>query len=119
MPRLIIRNSQVFDGTSAQTTTADVLIEDAHFTANVTSLIGDDPSHEATRMLISQNADLFEISGQRSAYQAAELGLIAEGSWADVLSVDGNPLEGLSVLAAGETSSKVIIKNGEVVENAL
>jgi imidazolonepropionase-like amidohydrolase len=82
--------------------------------------LGDHYSNlESLKMLTSGNADLFEMSGQRNPYGAAKLGVIAEGSWADVLLVDGNPLEDLSVLADPENNLKVIIKNGEVFKNTL
>ncbi|QXU52503.1 hypothetical protein NXT08_20585 [Rhodococcus pyridinivorans] len=45
--------------------------------------------------------------------------MIAEGAWADVLLVDGNPLEDLSLLADPAKHLSVIVKNGNVVKNLL
>ncbi|MGF7124382.1 amidohydrolase family protein [Rhodococcus sp. TAF43] len=74
---------------------------------------------EALRMLTSGNAQLFRLAGERDPYRDAPFGVVAEGAWADVLLVDGNPLEDLSVLADPEKYLSVIVKDGQVVKNSL
>ncbi|MFM1725368.1 amidohydrolase family protein [Rhodococcus sp. PAM 2766] len=82
--------------------------------------LGDHYSNlEALRMLTSGNAELFRMAGERDPYQQAEFGTIEKGAWADVLLVDGNPLEDLGLLADPAKNLSVIVKNGQVVKNIL
>ncbi len=74
---------------------------------------------EALRMLTSGNAELFRLAGERDPYRDAPFGVVAQGAWADVLLVDGNPLEDLSVLADPDKHLSVIVKDGQVVKNSL
>ncbi|WP_430332805.1 amidohydrolase family protein [Rhodococcus sp. ACT016] len=74
---------------------------------------------EALRMLTSGNAELFRLAGERDPYRDAPFGVVAQGAWADLLLVEGNPLDDLSVLADPEKYLSVIVKNGEVVKNSL
>lgn len=48
-----------------------------------------------------------------------ELGQVAAGHLADLLLVDGNPLEDIGVLTQPQQHLKLIIKGGQVVRNAL
>ncbi|CRK49244.1 Amidohydrolase [Rhodococcus sp. RD6.2] len=82
--------------------------------------LGDHYSNlDALRMLTSGNAELFRLSGDRDPYRQAPFGVVAEGAWADVLLVDGNPLEDLNLLADPGKNLSVIVKNGEIVKNGL
>lgn len=82
--------------------------------------LGDHYSNaEALRMLTSGNAELFRLAGERDPYRQAPLGVITKDAWADVLLVDGNPLEDLSLLADPAKHLSVIVKNGQVVKNIL
>ncbi|MEE3851106.1 amidohydrolase family protein [Gordonia sp. LSe1-13] len=74
---------------------------------------------ESLRMLTSGNAELFEMAGDRNPYGAARLGVVAPDAWADVLLVDGNPLDDLSVLSDPDTNLKLIIKGGQIFKNTL
>ena len=74
---------------------------------------------DALRMLTSGNAQLFRLAGERDPYREAPFGVVAQGAWADVLLVDGNPLDDLGVLADPEKYLSVIVKNGQVVKNSL
>ncbi|MFW0793350.1 amidohydrolase family protein [Gordonia sp. CPCC 205515] len=74
---------------------------------------------EALRMLTSGNAELFEMAGDRNPYGSARLGVIAPGAWADVLLVDGDPLDDISLLSDPEQNLKLIIKGGNVFKNTL
>jgi imidazolonepropionase-like amidohydrolase len=49
----------------------------------------------------------------------AHLGVIAEGAWADLLLVDGDPTSGLEPLADPAANLKVIIKDGRIYKNTL
>lgn len=74
---------------------------------------------EALKMLTSGNSALFELSGERNTYRDGKLGVIAEGAWADMILVDGDPTVDLSLIADPDTNFKVIIKGGQIVKNTL
>jgi len=46
--------------------------------------------------------------------RADELGVVAPGAYADLLVVEGNPLEDLAVLTRHEQSIRMIVRNGEI-----
>lgn len=75
-------------------------------------------SFEALRMATSRNAELMAMSGPRNPYPG-ELGVVTEGALADLLLVDGNPLENIALLADPAANLKVIIKDGAIVKNTL
>ncbi len=72
---------------------------------------------EALTMLTSGNAALFELAGERNTYRGAKLGVIAEGSWADLILVNGDPIDDLSLIADPDTNFALIIKGGQIVKN--
>lgn len=74
---------------------------------------------EVLKMATSTNAELLGMSGKRSPYQAGKLGEISEGAYADLILVDGNPLENLKLIEDPETHFKVIMKDGVVYKNTL
>ncbi|WP_157001847.1 metal-dependent hydrolase family protein [Agromyces laixinhei] len=74
---------------------------------------------EALKMLTSGNAALFELAGERNTYAGGRLGVIAEGAWADMILVDGDPTDDLSLIADPDTNFKLIVKDGNVVKNTL
>jgi imidazolonepropionase-like amidohydrolase len=75
--------------------------------------------HEILQQATSNNAELLMLSGKRHPYQDGPLGVIKEGAYADVLLVDGNPLEDISLLADPEKNLKVIMKDGKIYKNTL
>ncbi|HDM8166308.1 TPA: amidohydrolase family protein [Vibrio harveyi] len=72
----------------------------------------------ALRMATSNCGRLFELSTYKHPYQEGKLGQIVEGAYADLLIVDGNPLEGVDCVMKDETK-KVIMKDGVVYKNTL
>ncbi|MFI0901035.1 amidohydrolase family protein [Streptomyces sp. NPDC020983] len=74
---------------------------------------------EALRIATSGNADLFRLSGERDPYKAGRLGEITEGAWADVLLVEGDPTQDLTVLSDPDKNLAVIIKDGRIYKNLL
>ena len=56
---------------------------------------------------------------QEIASKGAELGVLREGAWADVLLVDGDPTQDIGVLRDYERNLAVIIKDGKVHKNTL
>jgi imidazolonepropionase-like amidohydrolase len=71
---------------------------------------------EILKMITYDNARLLQLSGLRSPYQG-KLGVIEENALADLLLVDGNPLEDLSLIANPEEKFLVIMKDGKIVKN--
>lgn len=67
----------------------------------------------------SQNAEFLELSGKRHPYQEGPLGVIKPGAYADIIIVDGNPLEDISLLGDPERNLKVIMKDGRIYKNTL
>ena len=45
--------------------------------------------------------------------------MIKEGAYADILLVDGNPLESIEILMDPEKNLKVIMKDGRIYKNTL
>ncbi|WP_282277042.1 amidohydrolase family protein [Stenotrophomonas sp. PS02297] len=72
---------------------------------------------EILKMVTHDNAELLALSGLRSPY-AGRLGVVEEGALADLLLVQGNPLEDLQVIADPARNFAVIVKDGKVVKNA-
>jgi imidazolonepropionase-like amidohydrolase len=74
---------------------------------------------EILRQATSGNAELFKLSGKLHPYQEGELGVIEEGAYADLLLVDGNPLEDIEVLVHPGENLDLIMKDGVVYKNTL
>jgi imidazolonepropionase-like amidohydrolase len=72
---------------------------------------------EGLAMATGTNAELLALSGKRSPYPG-KLGVVEKGALADLLLVDGNPLEGISLIADPAKNFKVIMKDGRVFKNA-
>ncbi|TDG12430.1 hypothetical protein E2F43_12535 [Seongchinamella unica] len=62
--------------------------------------------YEVLKMATSDNAELMELAGPRNPYQEGPLGVIQEGAYADLIIVDGNPLENLDLVADPDKNSK-------------
>jgi imidazolonepropionase-like amidohydrolase len=74
---------------------------------------------EALRQATSTAAELLALSGPRNPYQEGALGVIEEGAYADLILVDGNPLEDLDLVADAETNFDLIMKDGLIYKNAI
>jgi imidazolonepropionase-like amidohydrolase len=70
------------------------------------------------RMATSRNAELLALSGRRSPYRRA-LGVIEAGAMADLLVVEGNPLENIALVADPDANFKLIMKGGRIFKNAI
>ncbi|PAP98068.1 amidohydrolase family protein [Mesorhizobium mediterraneum] len=73
---------------------------------------------EALVMATGTNAELLALSGRRNPYPG-KLGVIEEGALADLLLVEGNPLENLDVVADPANNFKIIMKDGLIYKNAI
>ena len=57
--------------------------------------------------------------GPHNPWKEAQLGTLLEGSYADVILVNGNPLDGVSVLADFEHNIPFVMGNGRIYKNEL
>ena len=73
--------------------------------------------YEALKMVTSDNAELLMMSGPRHPYQEGPLGVIKEGAYADLILVDGNPLENLDLVADADKNFDLIMKDGNIYKN--
>lgn len=63
--------------------------------------------------------ELIRLTTYQNPYPDGKIGVLEEGSYADLLIVSGNPLEDLAVLADPEENIKVIMKDGTIYKNTL
>src|SRR5215472_5412212 len=73
---------------------------------------------EALAMATGANAELLALSGKRSPYQG-KLGVVERGALADLLLVDGNPLDNIDLVADPAKNFKIIMKDGKIYKNTL
>lgn len=74
---------------------------------------------EILRMATSTAGELFALSGEmRDPYLDGTLGTVAEGGYADLLLVEGNPLEDLGAVTDSD-NIKLIMKDGMIYKNAI
>jgi imidazolonepropionase-like amidohydrolase len=71
---------------------------------------------EALIMATSTNAELLKLSGPRNPYPG-KLGVVEVDALADLLLVDGNPLENIGLIADPDRNFLVIMKNGKISKN--
>ncbi len=74
---------------------------------------------EVLRQATSVNGELLAMTGKRNPYPEGPLGVIEEGAYADILLVEGNPLEGTAILVDYENSIDLIMKDGVIYKNTL
>ena len=58
-------------------------------------------------------------SGPKNPYKEGPLGVIEVGAYADLILVEGNPLEDVKVLADYKNNIKLVMKNGDIYQNRL
>lgn len=74
--------------------------------------------HEILKMATSDNAKLCKLCGPRDPYPGG-LGVIKEGALADLILVDGNPLEDIDLVTHPDNKFVTIMKNGVIYKNIL
>jgi imidazolonepropionase-like amidohydrolase len=73
---------------------------------------------EALKMATGDNGQLLALSGLRSPYPG-KLGVIEEGALADLLLVDGNPVDNIDLISDPAKNFVVIMKDGKIFKNLL
>ena len=88
-------------------------------------------NHYYLMALTSVNGEILKLSGEvMDPYPEGRLGVIEEGAYADLLIVDGNPLEDITVIGGNEKwfdapvrdgveTMKLIMKDGLIYKNTL
>jgi len=78
--------------------------------------MSDDSFQVRNKGLYYNNAQLLALSGLRSPY-AGKLGVVEEGALADLLLVDGNPLEDIKLIEDPAKNFLLIMKDGKLYKN--
>ena len=73
---------------------------------------------EVLNMATANNAELLKLSGKRDPYPGM-LGVIEKGALADMILVEGNPLENIDLVADPDKNFVVIMKDGVIYKNTL
>jgi imidazolonepropionase-like amidohydrolase len=73
---------------------------------------------EALAQATGTNARLLALSFKRNPYPG-KLGVVEEGALADLLLIDGNPLENIALVADPDRNFQVIMKDGRIYKNTL
>jgi imidazolonepropionase-like amidohydrolase len=73
---------------------------------------------EALKMATADNGELMALSGFINPYPG-KLGVVEVGALADLLLVDGNPLEDINLVANPDKNFVVIMKDGRIYKNTL
>jgi imidazolonepropionase-like amidohydrolase len=73
---------------------------------------------EALAVATGTNAELLAMSGKRSPYPG-KLGVVAQGALADLVLVDGDPLENINLIADPAKNFEIIMKDGKIYKNTL
>jgi len=73
---------------------------------------------EILRQATSGNAQLLQMSGPRNPYPG-KLGVIEEGAYADILLINGDPLNDISILTKSEENLALIMKDGKIYKNTV
>lgn len=75
-------------------------------------------SVEILRMATSTNAELLGLSNKRNPYPG-KIGVIEKGALADLLVVNGNPLDNIKLVEDPDNNLAVIMKDGKLHKNTL
>ncbi len=74
---------------------------------------------EVLQQATYNTAQLVNLSGPRNPYQDGVLGVVEPGAYADLILVEGNPLEDINLMVDHEKNFSVIMKDGEIYKNTL
>jgi hypothetical protein len=74
---------------------------------------------EILKMATATNAALLRMSGKRDPYQKGKLGEISEGAYADLIIVNGNPLEQINLVEDPDANFLLIMKDGKIYKDIL
>ena len=84
-------------------------------TQNITQLERWFTPVQALRASTSTAGKWLAKTGPKNPWKEAQLGTLAEGSYADVILVNGNPLQSTQVLLDYESNVNLVMVDGEIV----
>ncbi|WP_217354973.1 metal-dependent hydrolase family protein [Ruegeria arenilitoris] len=70
--------------------------------------------YETLKMATCDNAELLKMSQKVTPYPLGPLGVIEEGAYADMILVNGNPLEDLQLISDAKANFGMIMKDGTI-----
>jgi imidazolonepropionase-like amidohydrolase len=73
---------------------------------------------EILQQATSKGGELLAMSGPKNPYPG-KLGVIEKGAYADLLLIDGNPLNDISILTKPEENLALIMKDGRIYKNTI
>ncbi len=73
---------------------------------------------ETLQMATAINAELLSLSGPRNPYPG-RLGVVGEGALADLLVVDGDPIENINLIENPTKNFVIIMKDGKIYKDVL
>ena len=76
-------------------------------------------SYRTLKMATSVAGEMNLMTGKMNPYTDGPLGVVQEGAYADLLLVDGNPLENIKLLVDPDKNLKIIMKDGKIYKNTL
>ena len=71
------------------------------------------------RMATSVAGEMNLMTGKMNPYTDGPLGVVKEGAYADLLLIDGNPLENIELMLDPDQNFKIIMKDGVIYKNTL
>lgn len=74
---------------------------------------------EILRQATSKGGTLLSMSGPKNPYKQGPLGVIEEGAYADLLLINGDPLNDISILTKPQDNLALIMKDGKIYKNTI
>ena len=74
---------------------------------------------EQLQQITGNNGKVLALSGLKNPYPGAELGVIKEGAFADIIIINGDPTKDIRLLMDAEKNIDVIMKNGKIYKNTI
>jgi imidazolonepropionase-like amidohydrolase len=74
---------------------------------------------EVLKMATSNVAALLELSGELHPYREGALGVIQKGAYADLILVEGDPTNDVTILSDYENKIDFIMKDGVIYKDRL
>jgi imidazolonepropionase-like amidohydrolase len=74
---------------------------------------------EQLQQITGNNGKVLALSGLKNPYPGAELGVIKEGAFADIIIVNGDPTKDIRLLMDAESNIDLIMKDGRIYKNAI
>ena len=74
---------------------------------------------QALRGITSTAGEVVQMTGPNNPYPDGPTGVVQEGAYADLLLVDGNPLEDIAIMTDPDNNFRIIMKGGVIYKNTL